>query len=79
MEIKLTDNELEAFLLLRKMLKNASTPTSQFLHWNADRLTMKYGDCEKIDHIQKLREYASIMFKIQELLGINRGPEKRML
>lgn len=68
MEIKLTEQEARALLELKKFIRQCATPPDVFLNWIADRL-VKNGDNEQVDFVQKLRDYASLFFKLRELLG----------
>ncbi len=72
MKIELTDNEAEAFLILRRMFYEASTPPCDFMYWVADRLSTQYGDPPQADFIQRLREYGDRMYKMQHLLEIRK-------
>jgi hypothetical protein len=76
MTVQVSDDELEALLLMKKMLKQAGTPVPLFLHWVADRLVMVYGDDENVDFVQALRKRAGQMYDISSLLGLDRGPER---
>lgn len=72
MEIKISMPEAEALMRLNKMLRTAATPTPKFLEWIAARLVLKCGDSDLTDYVQKLREYATELEYIQELLSIKR-------
>ena len=69
MRVELNDKETEAFIKLRSMLREASTPTPVFLHWVAERLISR-GDPEGVDFVVKLRDYARGICEISTLLGI---------
>ena len=72
MNITITENEAEALIYLKRMLKQAATPTPEFLHWIAERLVQVHEDDPNADFVQKVREYSRDFYKIQGLLSINR-------
>lgn len=76
MDVKLTDDEVVAFIKLKEMLKGAATPVPQFLHWVADRLVLVYKDNEQVDFVQALRHRAKQLHEITILLGVDRGCER---
>ena len=76
MEVKLSEEEILALIELKKLLREAGTPTSQFFHWIADRLTRVHDEPEQVDFVQKLRDYGDKLYDVSCKLGIDRGPRR---
>lgn len=72
MKIKITENEAEALILMRKMFKNASTPTPEFFSWLTDRLIHVYSESDCTDFVNRTRDYGKELTKIMDLLGVKR-------
>jgi hypothetical protein len=72
MQITISEEEAEALLKLKKMFKTAATPTPEFLEWIAARLVEKCGDSDLTDYVQKTRQYAGDLCRVQRLLGVVR-------
>ena len=71
--MKLSDDEIHAMVLTRKMLKRAPTPVPQFLRWVAERLVVVHGESELLDFVHALKDRADQLDEISKLLGVHRA------
>ena len=61
MKIKITENEAEALILMRK-----------FFSWLTDRLIHVYSESDCTDFVNRTRDYGKELTKIMDLLGVKR-------
>lgn len=67
-KMTLSDDEIIALLLIKKLLRSTNPPLPEFILWVKDRLVLKHGDDEFVDFVQTLKRISEDLEKIRTLV-----------